>query len=479
MGRLSRIAALSPLSEPLSSTTSLSIAYRLRTARRLAQLSQQQLAGERYSSRFISALERGKMPPSRETLQVLARWLGLPVSYFVADSVGGLGQLAAWPRPRRTRRAHRLLVRQDALLRMLGEAEVLLRQRAADAALRVLGSPTPPEALSQLHHPRWYWLCGWAFGIKRKPQEAIASFQKGLAMAEGLQEQVPPPYGGSLAEMAVRLRCFLGHFATEGGQPQQALAYVQPCLATFLNGLVQNVDLELGVYLVLGEVSLLEGRHQEAITYFEVVNRRLAGLHRPLVHLRLQWGLARASWRAGDLLRAKHYVQQVLALDLGDRQTLAARVHALLGRILLQLGEQRESEWHLRQGLGGALRSGDPLTQGIACGSYAEFFLARKAYEQARALVWEGLEARAQLTPQVEGYLLLMLAHVYQGIRDQATTRTFQEAIWCFERTTDQFLIGWAHDAYSRFHAEQERFAEAYYHLRLAIAARRGKLFPG
>jgi transcriptional regulator with XRE-family HTH domain len=454
----------------------LSIAHRLRTARRLAQLSQQQLAGERYSSRFISALERGKMHPSRETLQVLARWLGLPVSYFVADPVGGLGQLAARPRARPLRRAHRLPVHQDALLRMLGEAEVLLRQRTADAALRVLDSTAPPEALSQLHHPRWYWLCGWAFGIKRMPQEAIASFQKGLAVAERLRDQVPSPYGGSLAEMAVRLRCFLGHFANERGQPQQALAYVRPCLATLQDRLAEPRDLELGVYLVLGEASLLEGRPQAAITYYELVHRRVDGLHRPLVQLRLCWGLARAYWRAGDLVRAKRAAQQVLALDLADRRILTARVHALLGRILLQLGEQREAERHLRQGLGGALRSGDPLVRGIACGSYAEFFLARKAYEQARALVWQGLEARAQLTPQVEGYLLLVLAHALQGIRDQATARTFQEAIRCIERSTDQFLIGRAHDAYSRFHAEQGIFAEAYCHLRLAIAARKGTL---
>jgi transcriptional regulator with XRE-family HTH domain len=470
--RLSSIDAASPFSEPLSPSMSLSIASRLQTARHLAGLTQQQLAGERYSQRFISALERGKVLPSRETLQALARWLGLPASYFVADLTGGFSQLTERPRLRRTNRARAPLVRQDALLRMLGEAEALLRQRAADAALQALGYPIPPEALSRLHHPRWHWLCGWALGIKRKTQEAIASFQQGLTVAENLQEQVPPPYGAALADIAFRLRCFLAHFANEGGQPQQALIYAQPYVAALEHGLVQNGDLESDIYLLLGEAAFLEGRPRAAITYYDLANQRLIGLHRPLKHLRLQWGLARAYWRDGDLLRAKHAVQQVLAMDLGDRQSLAARVHALLGRILLRLGEQREAEWHLRQGLGGALRSGDPLAQGIACGSYAEFFLAQKDYDPARELIGHGLEAREQLTPQVEGYLRLLLALAYQGDHDQAAERAFQEAIQCFERTTDQFLKGWAHDAFSSFQAEQGRYAEAYHTLRLASSLR-------
>ena len=154
MGRLSRIAALSPLSgraAQLHHVLEHCLPPPHRATSRPAEPTAAHWGALLQSLHFGTGTRQDA--PSRETLQVLARWLGLPVSYFVADSVGGLGQLAAWPRPRRTRRAHRLLVRQDALLRMLGEAEVLLRQRAADAALRVLGSPTPPGGAQSAASP--------------------------------------------------------------------------------------------------------------------------------------------------------------------------------------------------------------------------------------------------------------------------------------------------------------------------------------
>src|SRR5690349_565672 len=59
---------------------------RLRAARLAAHLTQEELAGERFSKSYISALERGKMVPSLQALTYLADTLEVPLSYLLGES---------------------------------------------------------------------------------------------------------------------------------------------------------------------------------------------------------------------------------------------------------------------------------------------------------------------------------------------------------------------------------------------------------
>ena len=62
------------------------IGQRLREARQRAGLTQQQLAGERYTKAYVSALETGIARPSMVALAFLSERLGLPASHFIDEA---------------------------------------------------------------------------------------------------------------------------------------------------------------------------------------------------------------------------------------------------------------------------------------------------------------------------------------------------------------------------------------------------------
>ena len=68
------------------------IGERIREARRRAGLTQQQLAGDRYTKAYVSALETGIARPSMVALSFLSERLGLPPSHFLDE------QTPAWTR---------------------------------------------------------------------------------------------------------------------------------------------------------------------------------------------------------------------------------------------------------------------------------------------------------------------------------------------------------------------------------------------
>jgi len=62
------------------------IGQRIREARHRAGLTQQQLAGERYTKAYVSALETGIARPSMVALSYLSDRLGLPASHFIDEA---------------------------------------------------------------------------------------------------------------------------------------------------------------------------------------------------------------------------------------------------------------------------------------------------------------------------------------------------------------------------------------------------------
>src|SRR5690554_2669691 len=62
------------------------IGQRIREARLRAGLTQQQLAGDRYTKAYISALETGFARPSMVALTYICERLGMPASHFIDES---------------------------------------------------------------------------------------------------------------------------------------------------------------------------------------------------------------------------------------------------------------------------------------------------------------------------------------------------------------------------------------------------------
>ncbi|HEY7346911.1 MAG TPA: tetratricopeptide repeat protein [Ktedonobacterales bacterium] len=452
----------------------MTIAERVRSARIAANKTQQQLAGDTYSKSYISAVERGKMTPSVQALGVLAERLGLPMSYFLGESEADLSALAESTASLRSTPERERMVREETMSLLLSEAEGFIRQRNPDAALERLGATETLDELSVSQRPKWYFLSGWAWMLKQAHHDAIAHLEKGLNLAENLRMQAPLSQKGQLAEMAERLRCFLGSAYYELGQPEMALEYHRRGLVAISEGVVTDPELKLRMYMALGHDYLLLNRYSEAIGFYEQASKQANDAESLASEGPIYWGLGLAYKDSGDLARARTNLQKALvAFELQENMRLAAQLRSLFGQVLVNLGQFDEAEANLRQSLGAAQRTGDASTRGIALGNFASMHIARGDHNKAIEMAREGLEVVKESKDQrTEGQLHLTLAIAHEAREDyEASERELSSAISIFEQTADKDLIGRAHEKYGKFLADRGRFQEAYDHMRLARAA--------
>jgi tetratricopeptide (TPR) repeat protein len=207
------------------------IGSRIREARRRAGMTQQQLAGDRYTKAYVSALETGIARPSMVALSYLSERLGLPPSHFLDE------QTPAWTRLEvdmqlasgewEAAAAGYAALLEDALddqtraevLR--GQAEALVRidhgreaVTAAAEAARIFSSlgRIQDEALSR------YWL---AYGLYLSDAEADArSMLIGLLERTRAGLRVEP-------EFEMRLLMALAAIESRMGDPAQSLAHLE------------------------------------------------------------------------------------------------------------------------------------------------------------------------------------------------------------------------------------------------------------
>jgi len=126
------------------------LGQRIRAARKAAGLTQQALAGSDFTVGLISQLENGLVRPSLRTLEVLARRLGLPPSYFLDEPAPGPDG-ADLDLAERLLEAGRIEEAAGVLAPLAGGAAGALTPRAR----RLLGvwrlrSGSPGEALAHL-----------------------------------------------------------------------------------------------------------------------------------------------------------------------------------------------------------------------------------------------------------------------------------------------------------------------------------------
>jgi tetratricopeptide (TPR) repeat protein len=207
------------------------IGGRLREARRRAGLTQQQLAGERYTKAYISALETGIARPSMVALNYLSERLGLAPSHFLDEPIPAWTrlevdmQLASGQWVAAAEGYGRLLesiVDDQARAEVLrGRAEALVRLdrgreavTAAAEAARIFGGlgRAADEALAR------YWL---AYGLYLSDAETDAR-----SMLTGLLERVR---AGLRVEPDFEMRLLMALAAVESrtGNYAESLAYLE------------------------------------------------------------------------------------------------------------------------------------------------------------------------------------------------------------------------------------------------------------
>jgi tetratricopeptide (TPR) repeat protein len=226
-----------------------SIGARLRQARLAAGLTQQQLAGDRYTKAYISALENGIAKPSMAALNYLAPRLGTTASEILADpnsawarvevdlamasgdwstALTGYRVLLEGASERRTR-ADCLLAIAECLCRLDRPAEAI-RPAAEAAALYTELGRLAERTLAE------YWLSS-AHGQEDNSDEA-------RALLHGVLERVR---GGVDLGPDFKTKVLIALASLEAGdeQPSRALAYAEEA-----RGLVADLDTRRrGVFL--------------------------------------------------------------------------------------------------------------------------------------------------------------------------------------------------------------------------------------
>ncbi|HEX6780204.1 MAG TPA: helix-turn-helix transcriptional regulator [Ktedonobacterales bacterium] len=457
-----------------TSTPPSSLAERLRAARLAANKTQQELAGDRYSKAYISAIECGKMTPSVQALGLLAERLGLPASYFLGEGDADLEALAPGPTGAGLRPRNPQQQREEEALLALSEAEGWLRLQQPDKALSLLETPAgPPAELPRWDQPRWYWLAGWALQDVGRAAEASDLLTRGLVIAEAMRQQAAPVDRSNLTALAERLRCALGACEAALGQLDQALERHQQGLEAVQSEQVIDTGLLLSLALAFGHDALALGRAQEALRLYETMQSFVQENDDIQTQATSAWARAQAYKANKQWRQATRSLRQALTgWALLDARQQVAQVQALIGSALLHRKDYAEAEQMLRQSLERARQTGDAQTQGEALHTLARLFLERGNPAQALTNAEEARQVAAQRgdrRAQGQVSLILAAAAEAQG-QAEAAEAAYQEALQVLEQTANSALRGEAHERYGQFLQRRQRYEEAFQQMRLALA---------
>jgi tetratricopeptide (TPR) repeat protein len=375
------------------------IGGRIRESRRRAGLTQQQLAGDRYTKAYVSALETGIARPSMVALSYLSERLGLPPSHFLdeqspvwtrleVDMQLASGQWQAAADGYETllesplddpSRAEVLRGQAEALVRLDRGREAVT---AAAEAARLFGAlgKVSDEALAR------YWL---AYGLYLSDAEADAR-----SMLTGLLERVR---GGLKVEPEFEMRLLMALAAVESrlGNYQQSLTHLETA-----RGMADDLDdRRRAMFLYNLAISYRETGDLEAA--IRAGNHGLALLRAAgsaFESAQIENDLAMAYLATGNVPRARELAGQARREfeQAGDDRYLSA-VLETEARVALAAGERDEAVILARRAAGLARGAGNRavqltamLTEARALREAGDLATAESRYAEAAGLAREG-----------------------------------------------------------------------------------------
>jgi len=245
-----------------------SIGARIRQARLRAGLTQQQLAGERYTKSYVSALENGSSKPSMAALTYLATRLDLPATVLM------VGEADQWSRL---------------------EGDVLLAsgrwQEALDIYDRHLVEAPGGSARAELLRGRAEALAR----LDRGPEAATAGSEAG---------EIFDRLGREADAALARYWVSVGEYLQ--GNAGEARRLIEAILAKVRAGLRVEPDFHIRLVIALATVETRDGEYDQALAYLSEVrgladtldDRRRATYFFSLAHSYRESGDYEASVRA-------------------------------------------------------------------------------------------------------------------------------------------------------------------------------------
>lgn len=327
---------------------------RIREARLRAGLTQRQLAGERYTASYVSALEKGLTRASMAALQFLSERLGVPADYFIRDE-----------RPRWER------LNADLLLAAEQWTD------AIDAYTSLLEGDLPDVERALVRRGRAEGYCR----IKR-PADALpdaAAAYQGLIAAGRQADAAYAAYWLAYA-----------HYRLDN--LDEARALILQVLAEVRAGLSVQADFRLRLLVALANIEGAQGRHRQALAYLEegrtlvdeLDDRRRATFLFSLALSYSESGDHEAALRTGsDALVL--YGSAAAAHEVASLQNTLALTH-------LELDSLAKARSFAGQALKEAEELGDDRLRSHTLDTQARIALAAGRAEQAVELATEAIE---------------------------------------------------------------------------------------
>jgi tetratricopeptide (TPR) repeat protein len=388
----------------------LRLGERLRQLRVAANLTQTDLAGERFSKEYVSQIERGKTRPTRETIEWLAERLNVDAS-FLANGVSAdeRGRVDA------------VLARAEALVEADHNHEALEQLDSSRSAVLATGLPE-----LEVKH---LTLAARAHLTNGDVRRAIELIMDARSISEA------PEFSDlDRAEVLFRLgtcRYALSSIATALGLFNEALTLAErsglPCDLLRSN--------------ILGYRSRCYRRQRDFEAAREDVERALElaeSVDDPRAVARVYFNASLVAERQGHWVLARSYAERAKAQyeDLSDRLNVS-RLMNNLGGLNFLLGKPEDAIVHLKDAFRVALDMGESAEAAQAVSSLAQVHLrtgeVQTAEEQARHAL-ELLDGREDYLDEIgNARLVLGRSLLEQGRLDEAE-QAFTDADSSFQQ---------------------------------------------
>ncbi|MEO8639391.1 MAG: helix-turn-helix domain-containing protein [Chloroflexota bacterium] len=363
---------------------------RLRAARHKAGLTQRQLAGDRYTAAYISALEVGLVRPSWAALTYLSGRLGLAVHDLVREAQPGWDRLAP----------DLQLAAGDWQAAADGYTQLLENATGTDAAV-IRGGRA--EALSRLGRAR----------------EALPDAAQAYEALTQAGQPVEAAYAGY----------WLAYAHHQLNNTDEARALLHQLLAEVRAGLTVQADFKLRLLLALAILESWDGHDDRALTLLEE-GRALTGEMDDLRRATFLFSLANSYSETGDheaALRAGHAALPLFEAANAERD--AARLRNTLALTYLGLGNTARATELAAEARQMSEHRNDQGSLAHVTETEAQIALALGDHAAVRQRVAEALElARASQNTHAESSALLTLARSQRQTSDKDAEATYRQA---------------------------------------------------
>jgi transcriptional regulator with XRE-family HTH domain len=358
---------------------------RIREARLRAGLTQRQLAGDRYTASYISALEKGLTRASMASLQFLSGRLGVSQDYFIRDE-----------RPRWERMHADLLLASEQWT------------EAVDAYTSLLDGDLSPVERALVLRGR-----AEAYSRIGRPGDALADASPAYLALVAAGRKDDAAYAAYwLAYAQYRL-----------DNLDESRALILQVLSEVRAGLSVQEDFRLRLLVALANIEGARGRHAQALAYLEE-GRALADALDDRRRATFLFSMALGYSGSGDHEAALHNGSEALALyQAASAASEVASLRNTMAVTHLQLGSLTKARAFAGQALREADRLGDQPLRSHVLDTQARIALAGEDTGQAIRLSSDAIETARSvgyLRGEADGLLTRARAHHRAGDRSAA-----------------------------------------------------------